>query len=275
MWHSLDELVQDREGDGQLHVIGVAPRTGAGHRSAHPTRHCELTVPDSAHGVFETLLVRDGRIQALDRHLARLRASVAELYGRPLPDRLAATVGEPAAGLSGSHRLRLDVVPEGDGLTATVAATALDPDRPRRYALTPVTVAGGHGPHKWRDRRALEAGGGVPLLVDEDGLVLEAAWANVWLLDGRQLSTPPADGRLLAGVTRARLLELAPSLGLEATQRPISLDEARAAPAVVLTSSLALAVAAAVDDEPGPGNPAIDKIRLALERGDWEDPPRC
>jgi para-aminobenzoate synthetase/4-amino-4-deoxychorismate lyase len=226
-------------------------------------------VPDHSQGVFETLLVRDGRIQALQRHLERMASSVDELYGLALPHRLAITVRERAAALSGLHRLRLDAIPDGGGLRFAVEATTLDPDRPRRYALTPVTVAGGQGPHKWRDRRALHADPGVPLLVDGDGALLEAAWANVWLLDGRHLSTPPADGRLLAGVTRARLLELAPSLGLETTERRISLKEARAAPAVVLTSSLALAVSAAVDSEPGASDGLITTIRLALERDEW------
>lgn len=227
-------------------------------------------MPDPSQGVFETLLVRDGRIQALPRHLDRMAASVGQLYGLALPDQLPVTVRERAAGLSGSHRLRVDVIPGGDPLRFAVATTALDSNRPRRYALTPVTVAGGHGPHKWRDRRALHGDRAVPLLVDVDGSVLEAAWANVWLLDGRQLNTPPADGRLLAGVTRARLLELAPSLGLRATERRISLEEARAAPTVLLTSSLALAVSAAVEREPAApaDDEVIEAIRLALADGD-------
>jgi para-aminobenzoate synthetase/4-amino-4-deoxychorismate lyase len=228
-------------------------------------------MPDPGEGVFETLLVRDGRIQALDRHLARLGGSLRMLYGLAPPDGLRATVHERAVGCSGSHRLRVDVIPDGDGLRVVTAATALDPSRPRHFACAPVTVPGGHGPHKWRDRRALDGGAGVPLLVDEDGSVLEAAWANFWLLDGRGLSTPPADGRLLPGVTRARLLELAPALGLECSERRISLDEARAAPAALLTSSLALAVAAAVDSDPGPGGEVVEAIRLALERDGWDD----
>jgi branched-subunit amino acid aminotransferase/4-amino-4-deoxychorismate lyase len=64
------------------------------------------------------------------------------------------------------------------------------------------------------------------------------------------------------------LLELASSLGLEATERRISLEEARAAPAVLLTSSLALAVSAAVDHEPAAKDDVIEKIRLALEHAD-------
>jgi para-aminobenzoate synthetase/4-amino-4-deoxychorismate lyase len=227
-------------------------------------------VPDRSHGVFETLLVRDGRIQALERHLGRMAASVDQLYGLALPDELEVTVRERAAGRGGSHRLRVDVTPDGDRLQFAVETTALDSNRPRRHMLTAVTVAGGHGPHKWRDRRALHADRGVPLLVDADGSILEAAWANVYVLDGQRLSTPPADGRLLPGVTRARLLELAPSLGLEATERRISLEEARAAPTVVLTSSLALAVSAAVDRDPaGDDDDVIETIRHALEQDDW------
>lgn len=220
--------------------------------------------------MFETLLVRDGRIQALQRHLERMASSVDGLYRLALPERLAITVRERAAGLSGSHRLRLDAIPDGDGLRLAVETTALDPRRPTRYALTPVTLVGGQGPHKWRDRGALQADAGVPLLVDADGSMLEAAWANVWLLHGRHLSTPPADGRLLAGVTRARLLELAPSLGLAATEQPITLEEARAAPVVLLTSSLALAVGAALDHVPAAaGDDVIATIRRALEHGEW------
>jgi para-aminobenzoate synthetase/4-amino-4-deoxychorismate lyase len=226
-------------------------------------------MPELRQGVFETLLVRDGRVQALQRHLERMARSVDQLYGLALPDRLEVTVRERVAGLSGAHRLRVDVIPGDDRPQFAIETTALDPSRPQRYALTPVTVAGGHGPHKWRDRRALHADRGVPLLVDADGSILEAAWANIYLLDGPRLSTPPADGRLLAGVTRARLLELAPSLGLEATERRISLEEARAAPAVVLTSSLALAVSAAVDNEPVATDDLIETIRLALEQDDW------
>lgn len=231
-------------------------------------------MPDASQGVFETLLVRDGRIQALERHLDRMRASVAALYGLALPDRLPETLRERAAGLRAAHRLRIDVIPRERTLQVSLETTALDPSPPRRFTCVPVTIAGGHGPHKWRDRRALDDDRGVPLLVDADGSVLEAAWANVWLLQGRRLSTPPADGRLLAGVTRARLLALAPSLDLQASERPISLQEARVA-ALVLTSSLSLAAAADLDGTPAPDVQIVRRIRAALERGDWDDPPPC
>ena len=79
--------------------------------------------------------------------------------------------------------------------------------------LIPRTVPGGVGGHKWIDRRLLEsiAHEGEPLLCDLDAFVLETARANVFCVepDGRLL-TPPADGRILPGVTRDRVLEASP-----------------------------------------------------------------
>jgi para-aminobenzoate synthetase/4-amino-4-deoxychorismate lyase len=227
-------------------------------------------MPDSAQGVFETLLVRDGRIQALGRHLARLGSSLRELYDRPLPAGIATDIRAHVADLPGAHRLRVDAVPTPGELRVSLTTSLIDPQRPQTYACAPISVPGGQGPHKWRDRRTIERPGAVPLIVDGDGSVLEAAWANVWLLEDDRLVTPPADGRLLPGVTRARLLELAPSLGLRCAERPITLGQARAAATLLLTSSLALAVTAAVDRPPAAPHPSVQRIRLALERDDWE-----
>ncbi|MGI8714041.1 MAG: aminotransferase class IV [Solirubrobacteraceae bacterium] len=228
-----------------------------------------MTSPDRSAGVFETLLVRDGRVQARDRHLARLAASVAGLYDRSLPPGLDDQVNQRTRGLTGAHRLRVDAVPFPAELRIALTTSPLDPQRARRWACTPLTLPGGQGDHKWCDRTRLSVPEGVALLVDEDDAVLEAAWANVWMLDGRRLITPPVDGRILPGVTRARLLELAPSLGLQPEQRRISLDEARAAPAIILTSSLTLAAGAAVGTVPAPEDGTVQAIREALLAGEW------
>jgi para-aminobenzoate synthetase/4-amino-4-deoxychorismate lyase len=234
--------------------------------------------PDPGRGVFETLLVRDGRVQALDAHIERLARSVASLYDRELPTALASEVRGRAGALAGEHRLRVDVVP-GDGAVAFNCLTSpLAPNRPRLVSCRPVTVPDGLGAHKWRDRDLLDEladGDAVPLLVDRDGNVLEAASANFWLLDGDRLLTPPADGRLLPGVTRARLLAVAASLGLDPREEPISLTAAQGAAAqVLLTSSLQLAVAATLSDRPAPAAGAgagagVERIRAALANADW------
>ena len=75
--------------------------------------------------------------------------------------------------------------------------------------LRPVVLPGGLGPHKWRDRTLLEAHEGddpatMPLLLDADGLVLEASRASIVVRAATgALHTPPADGRILPGVTAA------------------------------------------------------------------------
>ena len=228
--------------------------------------------PDPGQGVFETLLLSDGRVHALDAHLARLQRSVAELYGTSLTPQaraqLITRLTEAAADTPGERRARIDAVPDNGRLQLSIAVSDA-PDR-RPVTLGPVVVPGGLGAHKWRDRRLVERipGGAVPLIIDGDGSVLEAAWANIWLLDGDRLTTPPADGRLLPGVTRARLLALAPALGLQARQEPIALERARASTGLFLTSALRLAVPAALGPAPAEAPPpAVDRIRAALVAG--------
>ena len=221
--------------------------------------------PDPALGVYDTVRVQDGRIQSLDAHLRRLARSVQEVYGLQLSDEPRHLLSDRATGLQGEHRIRIDAVPAGTGLRFELFSAPLAPDARRPVALTPVVVPGGLGAHKWCDRRIVTHHGTdpVPLLVDRDGTLLEGAWANVWMLDGKRLTTPPADGRILPGVTRDALRELASSLGLDAHQAPIPLAQAQTAPILLLTSSVRLAVAAgfgAAPEEP----PDVARIRAAL-----------
>jgi para-aminobenzoate synthetase/4-amino-4-deoxychorismate lyase len=234
-----------------------------------PLRHAR---PDPARGVFETLLVRGGAVQALDLHLARLADSIGELYGaRLLPD-TSDRVAAFARQLSGDHRLRAKAEPLTAGFTVGFSAEPLSvPPSDRPLALTTTLIPGGLGRHKWCDRRILDTfdpGNGVLLIVDQHDEVLEAAWANVWIVEGSRLFTPAADGRILPGVTRAMLLELAPQLGLNVAEEPISLGRLRDADAVFLTSSLRHAVPAVLDGEglEHPRTDLIKTIRDALAR---------
>jgi para-aminobenzoate synthetase/4-amino-4-deoxychorismate lyase len=232
-------------------------------------------MPDPARGVFETLLVRDGDVQALGAHIARLAQSVSDLYGATLPRQLGDRVRSAARGRPGAYRVRVDAQPRDPGLELALAVTPVGDEARSVVRCRPVRVAGGIGQHKWADRRLLESlseAGAVALIIDRDDQVLEAAWANFWLIEGTALITPPADGRLLPGVTRALLLELAPSLGLQTRTEPISLARASAADAIFLTSSLRHALAA----ELGSGSSRsadgslVASIRGALANTDWE-----
>ena len=199
--------------------------------------------PDPALGVFSTLLVRDGAAIDLAAHLGRLERSVEELYGQALPDDLDARI-EAAAARYPLQRLRVLVGP-GHGRRATVDldTRALDGEPgPEPEVLSPAYLPGGLGAHKWIDRRLLEelgrATGALPLIVDLDDEVLEAATANVWIVEGTALVTPPLDGRLLPGTVRARVLEVAAGVGLEAREEPITLDRLAAADEVLLSSAI-------------------------------------
>jgi para-aminobenzoate synthetase/4-amino-4-deoxychorismate lyase len=185
--------------------------------------------PDPAAGLYETVLVERGEPRELDAHLARLAASLRALYRLPPPDELA----ERAAAAARGHdraRLRIDVIPGEDAELVVTPLGELEP-----AILRPVVLPGGLGPHKWRDRTLLESHEAddpatLPLLLDADGYVLETSRTSVVVraTDG-VLYTPPADGRILPGVTAANT---------GAKPRPLTLADLAAASTLYVTSAL-------------------------------------
>lgn len=237
-----------------LDAIGAVKDEGSPPGSAPPVLRLgprPVPRPDPRLGVFETLRVEDGVPVGLERHLDRLRSSVTELYGQPLPDDLSARAESEAAAVDGTARMRIDFVP-GDEVTLTVAPLVAMAEP---VLLAPVTVPGGLGPHKWRDRRLLDAlaeavAPSVPLLVDLDGYVLEAAWASVFVIGPEsELATPPLDGRILPGVGRQRLIGRANGEGRPVAERPIHLSELREAERAFLENSLRGSLPLVVADE--------------------------
>jgi len=232
--------------------------------------------PDRARGVFETLLVLDGEPVELEAHLERLAASLAALYGTALPAGAAGRARDAAADLR-HGRLRLTATPRRDAVALDAAARPLDPrlsfPPPRTgAALRPHPLPGGLGPHKWVDRTALPepAAAETPLLVEADGEVLEAGWANVFAVRGGVLHTPPLDGRILPGVTRARAIELALAEGIEVRERPLPLAELREADEVLLTNSVrGIEAARSLGDAPLPSRGEVGATLSAALRERW------
>jgi para-aminobenzoate synthetase / 4-amino-4-deoxychorismate lyase len=247
-----------------------------------PLSTAHLPRPDPTRGVFETLLVVNGRPVELDAHLDRLAASVRELFGAPTMARFvgaARALAETRARELPLGRLRLTLAPDRLGaldlsaVTAEVDDATVFPAPALVPALAPVTVAGGLGAHKWADRRLLDQAaelldGALPLIVDADGSALEAERANIFLVRDGVLATPPSDGRILPGVTRARVIEIARDLELEVAERPIPLSELTTADELFLTGSVrgVEPVGPVAGTARSTGGPLTTRIATALSR---------
>ncbi|MGN6258149.1 MAG: aminotransferase class IV [Solirubrobacterales bacterium] len=228
--------------------------------------------PDRSRGIFETLLVIDGAPIELEAHLRRLAYSLKTIYSQPLPPQAEEELRRAAEGIR-LGRLRLTLAPAEDGLRIDLLAGGVDPETvfpSRGVKLRSHPVAGGLGSHKWVHRPGInrpapdEAGA---LIVDE-GEVLEAGWANVFVVHGGTLFTPPLDGRLLPGTTRAALLALAPELGIESSEQPLSPDDLLDADETFLSGSIrGIELALELDGQPLAGCSEISRrLAVALQR---------
>jgi D-alanine transaminase len=87
--------------------------------------------------------------------------------------------------------------------------------------------------------RAQQAGAAEAVFVLPDGTVTECASSNIFIVKNGVLMTHPADHRILAGVIRKFVLEVAGSLGLEVSVRPFNISELMRAEEVFITGTVA------------------------------------
>ena len=252
-----------------LTAIGARLDTGDGAAGAAGPR-ADLA-PRPAAGVFTSLVVSSGRTRGLAAHLDRLAANVAGLYGKDLPASLPADLaGRLAQGPTG--RLRITVRPVGGPLQATIEVVPLAA-QPAAVRLRPVTVPGGIGAYKYRDRRLLaelnsQARLGPDeqlLMIDDTGELLETDRANLFAVADGVLLTPPADGRLLPGTTRAAIVRAARDHGLKVGFKPLTLDQLQTASEVFVTNAVVdvlpvTALLPATGEPPAAGDPAATAV---------------
>ena len=87
---------------------------------------------------------------------------------------------------------------------------------------------------KWRARRE---GFDDIVLLDDNGWVTEAPTANLFLVDASgRLATPP-ESKVLLGITRASIIDIASAIGSPCEARDISVDQLRQASEVFLTGT--------------------------------------
>lgn len=247
---------------------------------APPASATQSPRPDQREGVIETILIFEDRPVELDAHLARMEASVRALYGEDPPDTRELVLGRARGG--GLGRMRLTVSPKrGGGFDALVVVAPFDPHNifPSGdfvSTLMTMVVDRGYGRHKWADRtlltraEAMALPGAVPLLTSTDGIVLEGSRANVFLVRGGRLSTPPLDGAILPGITRGHVIEIAAESGLTVAEESFGLDALRAADEVFLTGSLrGVEPVRGIDGEALPGEGPVARELAAGLRERW------
>ena len=117
--------------------------------------------------------------------------------------------------------------------------------------------------HRLAHRRAVAAGADHALLIDDQGRLGESDAANVFIVTGGTLVTPPVEG-ILGGVTRDRLLDAAAAEGIPVEVRHIGEPEWRGADEVLLSNGLAgVTSVVTIDGAPvGDGTPGPMATRL-------------
>ncbi len=229
-------------------------------------------------GAFTTAGCDRGRPLLWPRHRARLAATLAVLDPERsvrLPSAQTVAARLAASGLRGPARARVAARPDerGTGWRVSLEMAACEHCGPaaapvrllvRRWPAAPPTA--GHkllARDAW-DRAfaaARERGADDALLVDGADRVLETAVANVLVVRGSRLVTPPAPGRCLPGVMRSWVLRRARSLGLNATELDLTLAELMVADEVwVCNAVIGLRRVERVDDRSWRRWPAYDSL---------------
>jgi D-alanine transaminase len=109
---------------------------------------------------------------------------------------------------------------------------------------------------------ARQAGGQDAVFVDAEGLVHESTAGNIFIVQAGQVATPPLGPRLLAGVTRDKIVQFT-----GVAERRVTVEEFRQADEVFLTSTTAEVVPVVAVD----GQPIGDGVPGPVTRRIYED----
>ena len=117
--------------------------------------------------------------------------------------------------------------------------------------------------------------GSIEAILHRDGYITEGAASNVFIVAGNVISTPPKSNRLLPGITRDLVVELAGASPYQCREVPVSKTELMQADEIWITSStLGIAPVVRLDGQPvnggkpGPVWRDVDAIYQAFKRGE-------
>ena len=117
------------------------------------------------------------------------------------------------------------------------------------------------------EAEARRQGADDALFVDAAGIVLEGPTTNVWWRRERMLFTPSLELGILAGVTRATVIELAAETGYDVEEGAYPLSDLQTADEAFTSSSVREVMpVTSLDDRPIARGKAADELQAALRR---------
>ncbi len=231
-----------------------------------------------ADGVYEVIKVLGGRPCDLERHLDRLERSLAALEIAPpmtrralesvlfetlRRNRLADALLYLQITRGTAPRNHLFPKRARPSLVITARRPVFPGEREREEGVGVITrpdLRWGRCdiksisllPNVLARQSAAAAGCREAWLIDREGMVTEGSASNAYIVDASgRLVTHPLSERILGGVTRSVILELARRDGIEVVERPFFLDEAHGAREAALSSTSSwLLPVTAIDGRP-------------------------
>ena len=242
----------------------------------------------AAAGHFTTMQVRDGAVQGLDLHLARLCAANRRLYHQRLDEAaLRARIRAVLAGGPGRDACTLRVLVRpggGPGAAAGLEEVGIELQPPRTAPVSPLRLCSHRGlracpelkhlalrPQLDARAAAQAAGFDDALLVDADGRIAEGTFWNLLLWDGTTATWPQAP--ILEGVTQQLVRAGLVGAGVPQRQLPVALDGLAGMRAAFALNSSGVRAIASIDDhgfERDAGFAAL--LRDLLARCPWQRP---
>lgn len=213
-------------------------------------------------GVYEVVRTYGGRPFLLEAHLERLRRSMEAIRIRPdwAPEALAGWIEEALARAAHPEakiyvQVTRGAAPRDHAFpdtppTTLVAVTPIAPLPAEKVAagvavITVPDIRWGRCdvkslqllPNVLARQEALDAGAFEALLVGPDGHVNEGAGSNLFVVRGGVLVTPALGPRILAGVSRAYVLDLARGMGLSTEEADLTVRDVYEADEVLLSGT--------------------------------------
>ena len=217
-----------------------------------------------ADGVYEVIAVAGGALVDGGPHLDRLERSLRELeIDMPMARRPLEIVMNETVRRNRVHdgmvylQVTRGVAPRNHPFPAATRPALVVTAKRVTFMTDPETVKGSKAvgirdirwercdvksiallPNVLAKQHALSEGAYESFLVDDEGYITEGSSTNAWIMDGDgRLVTRPTSNAILGGITRLTLIRLARENGIDVVERPFTLEEAKAAREVFITST--------------------------------------